>query len=158
MSQRNDVKGEELRERSSEEIRQDIFERRESLLNTVDRLGGRIQEKLDWREQVSQHPFLVMGAAAGVGFLLSRIFKPSPTPGKRIMDALDGATEDLIDTVRNSFQGLFHKIRPDMIMMLTTIILQVGGNFLLTKIKKNTSDYKKNGSEVHNEEVTHGKE
>src|SRR4030095_14733825 len=143
MAQRNDLRSKELRERCSEEIRQDIFERRESLSNTIDQLGSRTQEKLDWREQVAQHPYLAMSAAAGLGLLLSGIFKPSPAPVKRI--------------IRDSFIGLFNKTPPGMIMMLSTIILQAGGDFLLTKIKKNTSDHKRSNNEVHNEEVKHGK-
>jgi hypothetical protein len=142
MAQRNDLRSEELRERSSEEIRQDIFDRRESLANTIGQLGSRMQEKLDWRKKLSQHPYSAMAAAAGLGFLLAGIFKPSPTPGKRM--------------IRGYFQGLFQKIRPDMIMMLSTIILQAGGNFLLTKIK-NASDHKQYGNEIHNEEAKNGK-
>ena len=65
MAQRNDLRSEELRERSSEEIRQDIFDRRESLANTIGQLGSRMQEKLDWRKKLSQHPYSAMAAAAG---------------------------------------------------------------------------------------------
>lgn len=141
MAQKNDLKSEKLRERNSEEIRQDIFERRESLSNTISQLGGRMPKKLNWRKQLSQHPYLAMTAATGLGFLLSGIFKP-----KRI--------------IRNSFQGLFNKTGPGMVAMLSTILLQAGGNFLLSKIKKNTSDHtdhKGSNNGVHNEETTHEK-
>ncbi len=43
-------------ERSAEEIRQDIAAKRESISETVDRLGERIQETLDWREYVVEYP------------------------------------------------------------------------------------------------------
>lgn len=96
-------------QRSAEEIRQDIAAKRESISQTVDRLGDGLQQMLDWREQVAQHPYVALGAAAAVGALLSGVFKHRPTPRERIMDAVAETIEDLTDDVRNSVTGLFLK-------------------------------------------------
>jgi ElaB/YqjD/DUF883 family membrane-anchored ribosome-binding protein len=96
-------------QRSAEEIRQDIAAKRESISQTVDRLGDGLQQMLDWREQVAQHPYIALGAAAAVGALLSGVFKQRPSPRERIMDAVAETIEDLTDDVRNSVTGLFQK-------------------------------------------------
>ncbi|HXG66061.1 MAG TPA: hypothetical protein VNO70_13245 [Blastocatellia bacterium] len=93
-------------ERSAEEIRQDIAARRESISETVDRLSNRFQETLDWRTYVGDYPLVALGVAAGIGFLLSGLFKPRPTPRDRIMDALAESVEDLTDRFRNSLDNL----------------------------------------------------
>ena len=62
------------RERSAEEIRHDIADKRESLSKTVDRLDERIHQTLDWREYISDHPYAALGIAAGLGFLIWGIF------------------------------------------------------------------------------------
>jgi hypothetical protein len=98
-------------ERSAEEIRQDIAARRESISETVDRLGDRIHETLDWREYVVEYPYIALGLAAGVGFLVAGIFKfkREPTPRERIIDALAEITEDLTDRVRSSIEDVVPK-------------------------------------------------
>ncbi|HXG92402.1 MAG TPA: DUF3618 domain-containing protein [Blastocatellia bacterium] len=97
-------------ERSAREIRQDIEAKRESISQTVDKLGERIHQTLDWREYVSQRPFIALGVAAGVGFLLSGIFKRRPTPQERIMDAFAEVTEDIADRITD-FAGETFKRR-----------------------------------------------
>ena len=91
--------GDEEDNRSAEAIRQDIATKRESISETVDKLGERIQETLDWREYIAEYPVVAIGLAAGVGFLVSGIFKYRPTPQERIMDAVAELTEDLTDRV-----------------------------------------------------------
>lgn len=85
--------------RSAEAIRQDIAAKRETISETVDKLGERIQETLDWREYIAEYPAVAIGVAAGVGFLVSGIFKHRPTPQERIMDAVAEMTEDITDRV-----------------------------------------------------------
>ena len=86
-------------ERSSEDIRQDIAEQKENISQTVEQLGERIKEKLDWREYVKDSPYLAIGAAAGLGYLASGVFKKRTTPMERIMDSIAGE-------VRGSLFGL----------------------------------------------------
>jgi len=87
-------------ERSAEAIRQDIAAKRETISETVDRLGERIQETLDWREYVAEYPVVALGLAAGAGFIIAGLFKHKPTPRERIMDAVAEITEELGDRFR----------------------------------------------------------
>ena len=82
-------------ERSAREIRQDIAARRESIADTVDRLSDKFQQTLDWRTYAADYPFVALGLAAGAGYLVSRLFKPKPTPRERIMDAVAESIEEL---------------------------------------------------------------
>lgn len=115
MAERTDVatrmRAEDVPERSAEEIRLDIAARRESISETVDRLGDRIQEKLDWREYVAEYPYLAIGLAAGLGYCVAGIFKikREPTPRERIMDALAEISEDLTDRFRGSIEDVVPK-------------------------------------------------
>src|SRR5438270_8454225 len=89
-------------ERSAEEIRQDIVAKRESITETVDRLGDRIHQTFDWREYVADYPYVALGVAAGLGVLLSGIFKPRPTPRERILEAVAETFEDFTDRLRST--------------------------------------------------------
>lgn len=104
MAERNNVAtqmraGDDDDTRSAEAIRQDIAAKRETISETVDKLGDRIHESLDWREYIADYPMVAIGVAAGVGFLVSGIFKHRPTPQERIMDAVAELTEDLTDRI-----------------------------------------------------------
>jgi ElaB/YqjD/DUF883 family membrane-anchored ribosome-binding protein len=92
--------------RSAEEIRQDIAARRESITDTVDRLSDRFQQTFDWRTYVSNYPVVALGVAAGLGLLVSRIFKPRPTPTERMKDAVAELFEDVTDRVRSQMEDL----------------------------------------------------
>lgn len=74
--------------RSTEEIRQDIAREEENLSRTAQQIGDRIKEKLDWSAYVKDSPYLVLGAAAGLGFLASKVLLPRTTPMERIMRTL----------------------------------------------------------------------
>src|SRR5205085_3047943 len=89
-------------ERSAEAIRKDIADKRDSISETVDKLGERIQETLDWREYIGKYPWLALGLAAGAGFLIAGLFKREPTPRERIMDAVAEITEDWTDRIRDA--------------------------------------------------------
>jgi len=107
---RNDLRSsDDPWQRSAEEIRQDIAAKRDSISETVDQLGDRLQGKLDWREQVARHPYAALGAAAAIGLLLSGAFKHRPTPRERVMDAVAETIEDFTDDVRHSVTGVFLK-------------------------------------------------
>lgn len=93
-------------ERSAEEIRQDIAARRESITDTVDRMSDRFQQTLDWKAYVSDHPLAALGVAAGLGFLAARMFKPRPSAGKRIKDALAHGFEDLAGRFHHQLENV----------------------------------------------------
>jgi hypothetical protein len=91
--------------RSLEEIRQDIAERRESIAETVDEIGDRFSKTLNWREYLAEHPMVALGAAAGVGLLLSGVFKRRHTTSTdRIMYALADSVEDVTDRFRHQLE------------------------------------------------------
>jgi hypothetical protein len=71
--------------RNTQEIRQDIAHEKENISRTVDQIGARVREKLDWRGYVQDSPYLALAAAAGLGYAASKMFKARPTPLERIM-------------------------------------------------------------------------
>jgi ElaB/YqjD/DUF883 family membrane-anchored ribosome-binding protein len=86
-------------ERSTEDIRQDIAKGKENISQTVEQIGDRINEKLDWRGYVKDSPYWALGAAAGCGYLASRMFLTRTTPMERIM-------RPIAEEVRDSLGGL----------------------------------------------------
>lgn len=82
-------------DRSSEKIRQDIAAKRESISETVERIGDTVQRTLDWRTYAADYPMIAIGAAAGLGFLLAKVFAPKPTPRERILEAIADSVDDL---------------------------------------------------------------
>jgi ElaB/YqjD/DUF883 family membrane-anchored ribosome-binding protein len=86
-------------ERSTEEIRQDIAKGEENISQTVGQIGERIKEKLDWRRYVKDSPYWALGAAAGLGYLVSGMFKTRTTPVERIMDSIAGKARDSLGGV-----------------------------------------------------------
>lgn len=96
-------------DRSADTIRHDIAAKRESISETVDKLGDRIQETFDWHEYVAEYPVVALGLAAGAGFLLAGVFKRKPTPQERIHEAVAELTEDLTDRVGGVMAGVIQK-------------------------------------------------
>ena len=68
----------ETADRSAVAIRGDIAAKRESISETVDKLGERIQETFDWHEYVAEYPGVALGLAAGAGFLLEILHETGP--------------------------------------------------------------------------------
>ncbi|HKQ79995.1 MAG TPA: hypothetical protein VJ810_40260 [Blastocatellia bacterium] len=132
----------DVTERSAAEIRQDIAARRETITEAVDRLSDRFQRKLDWREYVSDYPLVALGVAAGVGFLVARIFKPRPSAGERIKDALAYGVEDLTSRVRYQLDDLSARSRGFGIGKT----VKAAATGLLTKA---VTDYLQNKYSVH---------
>ena len=84
-------------DRSAREIRQDIAAKRESITKTVEQINDKVQSSLDWRTYAGQYPFITLGVAVGAGFLVTRLFRPKPTPKDRILDAIAESFEDVAD-------------------------------------------------------------
>jgi len=99
----------DISDRSAVAIRQDIAAKRESISETVDKLGERIQETFDWHEYVAQYPAIALGLAAGAGFLVAGIFKRKPSPQDRILDAMADLTEDMTDRIGGVMAGVIQK-------------------------------------------------
>lgn len=86
-------------ERSSEEIHRNIAREKENISQTVEQIGERIKEKMDWHEYVNNYPYLSLGVAAGIGYLASSVFKTRATPLERIM-------RPIVKEARGSLGGL----------------------------------------------------
>jgi hypothetical protein len=114
MAERNDLN--RSQNRSAEAIRQDIAARRESISDTVDRLGTRIQEKLDWHQWVNEYPYVAIGAAAGLGFLLSGLVKTLRSPTDRIRDALGELVEDFLDDIKRPLANVAVQVMRPAVM------------------------------------------
>jgi len=90
---------EALVERSTEEIRRDIAKDKENISLTVDQISERVNAKLDWRGYVKDSPYWALGAAAGLGYLGSRLFIKRTSPVERIIGFI-------AEEVRGSVGGL----------------------------------------------------
>jgi ElaB/YqjD/DUF883 family membrane-anchored ribosome-binding protein len=92
-------------ERSTEDIRRYIAKKEENISRTVEQIGERIQEKLDWRVYVKDSPYWALGAAAGLGFLASGMFRTRATPMERIMNSIAEEVRDSLDGLRAGAAG-----------------------------------------------------
>jgi len=122
-------------ERSAEEIRQDIAAKRESITETVDRLSDKVQQTFDWHTYIAEYPIVAITAAAGLGYLVSRIFAPKPSPRDRIMEAIADSVDDFKDQF-SDYLDIVPKKRGQ-----TTTTIKAAATALLTKA---ATDYVKN--------------
>jgi|SRR5215471_8016776 len=143
--------------RSADAIRNDIAAKRETISETVDKLGEKISQTFDWREYVAQYPAAALGLSAACGFLLAGLFKRTPTPQERILDAIAEITEDTKDRVQDAVTGLVQKrlvSRNTLKAAVTTMATKVAVDFLKERLMPSsppqpgasrayaTSDYK----------------
>jgi hypothetical protein len=123
--------------RSAEAIRNDIAAKRESISETVDKLGEKISQTFDWREYVGQYPVIALGLAAGCGFLVAGIFKRTPTPQERILDAIAELTEDAKDRVQDVVTDLVKRrlvSRSTVKAAITTMATKAAVDFAKQKL------------------------
>jgi len=84
-------------DRSIEEIRNNIEQTRSEITNTVDKLGERLKETVDWRSYVTEYPLIAVGGAALVGFYLTRkLLTPKRSPTEELLQSLIRAGRDAI--------------------------------------------------------------
>jgi hypothetical protein len=86
-------------ERSTEHIRRDIAKGEDNISQTVEKIDAQIQKKLEWRGYVMDSPYWALGAAAGLGYLASRLFITRTTLMERI-------TGSIAEEARDSLGGL----------------------------------------------------
>jgi len=125
----NNTRGEDV-ERSTEVIRQDIAKEGENISQTVKQIGERIKEKLDWRGYVKDSPYLAMGAAAGLGYLASGMFRTHTTPKEQIM-------RSIAEEVRDSLGGLHARATGHG--LITVTLLGIATKVAASWIKNATS-------------------
>ena len=123
---------------SADEIRQGLAAERESISETVDKLGERLREAVDWRQYVTDHPLLAVGMAAGAGLWLSGLFRRRPSPRERIADAIADNIEDLADSLRERLLAWVpdRKSGPAVTMKAaaTTLASRAAINFVRRKV------------------------
>lgn len=81
------------RQRSADEIRKDIKNERETISQTVGSLGDKLQNAMDWRAYVRRAPFVSVGAAAGLGAMISVLLTKRKSPMDRIMESAVRSTK-----------------------------------------------------------------
>ena len=59
---------------------------------------------MDWRESVKDSPFWAIGAAAGLGYLASRVFITHTTHMERIVEAVAEGVHDSLDSLNAGFR------------------------------------------------------
>jgi ElaB/YqjD/DUF883 family membrane-anchored ribosome-binding protein len=126
-------------ERSTEDIRQNIVKGEEKISQTIEQIGERIKEKLDWRGYVKDYPYLALGAAAGLGCLASGIFLTRTTPMERIMGSIAEEVHDSLGGLRAGVAG------PSLIKMT---LLGIATKSAVSWIKNATSTTVASGGAV----------
>ena len=124
-------------ERSTDDIRQDIAKEKENISQAVDQIGERIKEKMDWRGYVKDSPYWALGAAAGLGYLASRMFIRRATPMERIMrpiaqevrDSLGGLLAGAAGSglIKVTLMGIATKAAASWIKSSTSTVVSSGG-------------------------------
>lgn len=84
-------------DRSIEDIRHDIERTRQNISGTVDSLGAKLHEQLDWREYIRRKPFVAIGVGVGAGLVISRMIVARPKPPATLSDFI---ADILAKTVR----------------------------------------------------------
>jgi hypothetical protein len=91
--------------RSTSVIRQNIAQGGENISQTVEQLGQRIQEKLDWREYVKNSPYLTLGIAASLGCLASGLLRKRTTPTERLVRIIADQVGDSLGSLHAKAAG-----------------------------------------------------
>ena len=107
LEQVTDIPSPHPAERTPEDLRQEIKDKKEAIAETLSRVDQRIQRVVDWRAQVGDHPLLALGLAVGVGCLFSGVFARKPSPRERIMEAIAEGVEDFADQVLDRIDAHF---------------------------------------------------
>lgn len=118
------------RDRSTEDIRQDIDREKENISQNIDQIGERIKEKLDWRAYAKDSPYWVLGAGVGFGFLASKVLIPRTTPMQRIMGSI---TDEFRGSLGNLIPDAVNDSRPGLVSMSLVGLATKAANTWLKK-------------------------
>ena len=122
--------------RDLDHVLRDIAVKREGISKTVERLGDRIDEALDWRIHVARHPYVALVAAAGVGFWMSRLLTPRSTPARRALDMVSLALGEVAEGLRGSRKAdAGDQVAPTTLKtLLGTAVVRAGMDFLYKRV------------------------
>lgn len=128
--------------RNADKIRHDIAQAEQEMSQTVDQIGDRIKEKLDWQEYVRDSPYLSLGVAAGVGVLASRLFIKERSSMDRLLDIVS-------DEVRGAAGGMVARTAGPGLVKVTLlgIVSKAAVNWLQGAATKNRPDSPSRGQE-----------
>jgi hypothetical protein len=107
LEKNTDTQSLEIVERSQEDLRQEIKDKKVAIASTLNRLDQRVHRATDWRAQVGDHPYLALGLAVSAGCLFSGIIRNKPNPQERIMEAIAEGVEGIADQVRDRIDSHF---------------------------------------------------
>jgi ElaB/YqjD/DUF883 family membrane-anchored ribosome-binding protein len=142
-------KSEDYFARNSDEIQADIEARREYISQTVDQLGEKFHETMNWRAYVARHPYLSIGVAMGTGLILSGMFRRKPSPGERIVGTLVETIEDLGDDVRNSVRKMI--VRTAAPSLFRGVLYGLAGKMLMQYVQNRSVHAHGNGGHPSHE-------
>lgn len=115
------------RERSTEDIRQDIAEKEENISQTVEEIGERLKEKLDWRAYARNYPYWMLGTAAGLGYFTSRMIRTRSSPLERVMGSIAeefgysrGGRKSKVGLIKATLVGVATKAAVDWVKSATS--------------------------------------
>jgi ElaB/YqjD/DUF883 family membrane-anchored ribosome-binding protein len=122
--------------RDLEQVLRDIAVKREGISRTVEGLGHRIEDALDWKIQTARHPYVALAAATGVGFWMSGLLTPRSTPASRALDMVGRTIGEVAEGVRESTnaRSADHVEPTTMHTLLDTAVVQAGLAFLYQRV------------------------
>jgi len=146
----NDSKSTNGSERSSDEIRNDIAARRESISHTVGQIGEKIHETLDWKGYIDRYPYAAIGLAVGTGLLLGGLLRRKRSPTERIVDALAEKAEELGESLRDSARRMIIKTAAPSLFRGT--IYGIAGKALMQYLHNRAVHVEGNGGNFSHED------
>lgn len=92
-----------LQHRSTDDIRRDIEQDEREISETVEQIGDRISERLNWRRYLQRSPYWTLGITAAIGFVLAHSLTRRRTPVERFVDSLsEGIRESIGPAISRS--------------------------------------------------------
>ncbi len=90
---------------------------------------------------MAEHPYVAIGAAAGVGVLVSAIFKRRPSPRDRMIDALAETIEDITDRVRGNLDDVIRQKSASPTNRIKTVFTGIATAYLADLVKKKAGSF-----------------
>ncbi|MDX9835173.1 MAG: hypothetical protein RBT36_08175 [Desulfobulbus sp.] len=117
--------------RDSDKIRRDIVQAEQQISQTVEQIGERIKETMDWKLYVKDAPYLALGIAVGLGYLASGILATRKTSADRLLDTLT-------DEVRATVGGITDRAAGPAIgqVILLSVATKVVANWVQNVAEK----------------------
>ena len=129
-------------DKNADKIRQDIAQAEQEMSQTVEQIGDRIKEKLDWQEYVRDSPYVAMGIVAGLGYLASGMFIKKKSSMDRLLDVV-------ADEVRGAAGGMVARTAGPGIVKITLlgIASKAAVNWLQNAAVKNKTTPQRNSQD-----------